>query len=220
MHKLEGNLWEHEGEQYFSEKEPEIDSCKGCSFDPLDHSYCPRTSQGNLVCMEHEILFKKRSEYPFREVQKEEHKAAPFEANTKESNPKDVIGVTKAPMSIIPMQVIHEVGLGLLEGSLKYGSYNYRVAGVRFSVYYDATQRHLNSFLEGEDIDPASGINHITKAIASLVVLRDGMLNDKFIDDRPPKPLNENWMEDINKKTKELLAKYPQPVAPYTQKGI
>ena len=47
--------------------------------------------------------------------------------------------------------------------------------------------RHLNEWWEGEDTDPASGLNHITKAITSLMVLRDSMIQDKFNDDRPPK---------------------------------
>ena len=46
--------------------------------------------------------------------------------------------------------------------------------------------RHLVGWWEGEDLDPDSGLSHVTKAIASLVVLRDAMLNGKCEDDRPP----------------------------------
>lgn len=138
----------------------------------------------------------------------------------KQTNPKDLVGVTKSPLSVIPTQVIHEVGLGMLEGALKYGAKNYRVAGVRASVYYDATMRHLNQWWEGEDIDPDSNLSHVTKAITSLMVLRDAMLNEMVNDDRPPKVKNPDWMKEFNAKVKLLVEKYPDPVAPYLNKEI
>ena len=137
---------------------------------------------------------------------------------TKLSNPKDAIGVTKPPLSTVPATVTHEVGLALLEGALKYGRHNYRVIGVRASVYYDATMRHLNKWWEGQDIDPDSGMSHITKAIASLYVLRDAMIQDMLNDDRPPMA-REGFFEDLAVQTKNILARYPTSVPAYTQKG-
>jgi len=105
----------------------------------------------------------------------------------KPTNPKDIVGIRKAPFSTIPGRVIAELGLAMLEGVAKYGRHNYRASGVRASVYYDATMRHLISWWEGEDVDPDSGLSHITKAIASLTVLRDAMHQAKLEDDRPPR---------------------------------
>ena len=110
--------------------------------------------------------------------------------NRKLSNPKDSIGVRKAPMSTVSAAVMAEIGVAMLEGAAKYGRHNYRVVGVRASVYYDATLRHLFSWWEGEDLDPDSGMSHITKAITSLVVLRDAMIQGKVEDDRAP-PSND-----------------------------
>ena len=107
--------------------------------------------------------------------------------DSKLTNPKDMIGTRKAPMSTVPANVMAEVGVAMLEGACKYGRSNYRVAGVRMSVYYDATIRHLFSWWEGEDIDPDSQLSHITKAITSLVVLRDSMMQGMATDDRPPR---------------------------------
>lgn len=105
----------------------------------------------------------------------------------KPSNPKDMAGMRKAPMSTVPANVLAEIGVAMLEGASKYGRHNYRAVGVRGSVYYDGTMRHLMDWWEGEDIDPDSGMSHITKAITSLVVLRDAMIQGKFTDDRPPR---------------------------------
>ena len=81
----------------------------------------------------------------------------------KATNPKDAVGIKKVPLSTVSSKVIMEMGLGMLEGARKYGRHNYRVAGVRASVYYDACMRHLMAWWEGEDIDPDSGLHHIIK---------------------------------------------------------
>jgi len=67
---------------------------------------------------------------------------------------------------------------------------------------------------EGEDIDPDSGLSHVTEAICSLVVLRDAMIQNKFNDDRPPKSVP--WIAELSKRSEALFEKYPDPVAPYT----
>lgn len=105
----------------------------------------------------------------------------------KPTNPKDMVGVRKAPMSTVPANVLAEIGVAMLEGASKYGRHNYRAVGVRGSVYYDGVMRHLMAWWEGEDIDADSGMSHVTKAITSLVVLRDAMMQAKFTDDRPPR---------------------------------
>lgn len=135
----------------------------------------------------------------------------------KATNPKDAVGVKKVPFSTIPAEVIAEIGLGMMEGARKYGRHNYRVVGVRASVYYDATLRHIMAWWEGEDIDPDSGMSHIAKAITSLVVLRDAMLNEKLTDDRPPR-LKDGWIPAMNKKAEQIIEKHPKSVPAYTHK--
>lgn len=124
----------------------------------------------------------------------------------KETNPKDIVGTRKAPMSTVSGPVMAEVGVAMLEGACKYGRHNYRAVGVRASVYYDATQRHLISWWEGEDLDPDSELSHITKAITSLVVLRDAMINNKVTDDRPPSC--GDFYTELNKKAAAIIDKY------------
>jgi|JI10StandDraft_1071094.scaffolds.fasta_scaffold58205_4 hypothetical protein len=136
----------------------------------------------------------------------------------KPSNPKDAFGVKKASLSCVSAPVLMEVGVGMQEGGCKYGRHNYRVIGVLGSVYYDASLRHLMSWWEGEDIDPDSGMSHVTKAICSLVVLRDAMIQGKFNDDRPPRAV-AGWLAPLNAKSEALFEKYPNPIFPYTEIG-
>lgn len=124
----------------------------------------------------------------------------------KDTNPKDAIGISKAPMSTVSAAVLMEVGVAMLEGASKYGRHNYRAAGVRASVYYDALMRHAMAWWEGEDLDPDSGMSHVTKAIATLVVLRDAMLQGKFTDDRPPR--SAPFLPALNDTAAALLVKH------------
>jgi hypothetical protein len=138
--------------------------------------------------------------------------------NKKESNPKDAIGTTKVPFSCLPTPVLAECAVGMLEGACKYGRHNYRVIGVRASVYYDATLRHLMAWYEGENLDPDSDVHHVTKAITSLMVLRDAMIRGMMEDDRPPQ--THDFIKVSNEETKKVLEKYPDPLPAYTAERV
>lgn len=125
---------------------------------------------------------------------------------TKLSNPKDIVGIKKVPMSAVSAPVMAEIGVAMLEGAAKYGRHNYRAVGVRSSVYYDSTMRHLMAWWEGEDVDADSGMSHVTKAITSLVVLRDAMIQGMCTDDRPPSSVE--FYTALNAKAEAILDKY------------
>lgn len=140
--------------------------------------------------------------------------------SVKDTNPKDAVGIKKAPISTVSGGVMAELGLAMMEGALKYGRHNYRVAGVRASVYRDSIWRHLLAWWDfSQDVDPDSGLNHITKAIAGLMVLRDSMLLNNWVDDRPP-PLPIELLEEYNKIAKALIEKYPNPKRAFTKDDI
>lgn len=132
---------------------------------------------------------------------------APSDKDIKESNPKDRVGSMKVPLDLVPAHVMMETSLAMLEGSLEYGSYNFRDIGIRASIYYSAHMRHMMAWWEGEDIDPKSGFHHIIKAIACLVILRDATVMDKCDDDRPP-AIPSGWVERFNAQAKSLIEKY------------
>ncbi len=128
-------------------------------------------------------------------------------SDTKDMNPKDAIGARKLRFSVLPWRVLCHVALAFLEGALKYGRHNYRAAGVRASVYFDAVVgRHLTQWWEGEDIDDDSGEHHVIKAIAGLMVMYDSILEGNFVDDRPPRGNVD--MAELNRKAAELLDRH------------
>jgi len=122
-------------------------------------------------------------------------------------------------MSCVPSQPVLEMGLAMMEGARKYGRHNYRIAGVRASVYYDACLRHLMAWYEGEDIDPDSGLPHLAKAMACLCVIRDSVIRDNWVDDRPPS-MRAGWQIDLNKKASDLIDRLPVSKEPYVKESV
>ena len=107
-------------------------------------------------------------------------------AEMKDTNPKDAIGVTKVPMHLVPGSAKAYLSMAFLEGALKYGKYNWRVAGVRTSIYLDAMERHLEKFKNGEDADELTKVPHLASIMACCAIILDAHLVGKLTDDRPP----------------------------------
>ncbi len=136
----------------------------------------------------------------------------------KQSNPKYDEGLKKAPLHCIPCGPLYELGLAMFEGSRKYGRHNYRAVGVRASVYYDASIGHIIDWWEGEDIDPESGVHHLIKAMACLLVVRDSMLMGNFNDDRPLKYTNGLvGRSGLKEEIANIVKKYPDCAVPFLE---
>jgi hypothetical protein len=131
-----------------------------------------------------------------------------MQTQTKLTNPKDMVGTRKAGISCVPQAVLAELGVAMLEGACKYGRFNWRVAGVRASVYLDALNRHIFQqwWDEGEDIDLDSQLSHITKGISTLVVMRDAMIQGMLVDDRPPS--SKPFMGALNKSAGDVIDRH------------
>ena len=137
---------------------------------------------------------------------------------SKKTNPKEAIGTRKPRFySGLPANVTREVTIGVMEGAMKYGRHNYRIAGVNASTYIDATIGHLLDYWEGQDIDPDSNLHHITKAIASLYILRDAQMRNMCEDDRPPKSDVEGDALRLQTIVDKLFQKYPNPEPSYRE---
>lgn len=107
---------------------------------------------------------------------------------TKPSNPKDIIGSRKLPLDIVPDTLETMAAEAFLEGALKYGRYNWRIAGVRASIYYSATKRHMKKWWNGQNADKATRVHHLKSVIACVGIMLDAELFGKLEDDRPPCP--------------------------------
>ncbi len=127
---------------------------------------------------------------------------------TKPSNPKDLVGSDKIPLHLWPTTASALGSLALLDGMLKYGRSNFRVVGVRATIYYDALNRHMNAWIEGEDLDPDSGLPHIAHALACLAVLVDAEAAGKLTDDRLVPGDYRSHIEKLTPHVKRLKEKH------------
>lgn len=107
------------------------------------------------------------------------------EVTRQTGNPKDAIGDTKPDLSLIPPAFNLLVSQAMMDGAKKYGPYNWRDNPVRARVYIAAALRHMSQYLDGEDIDPTSGVYHLGHAGACLAILADALTVGNLIDDRP-----------------------------------
>lgn len=136
----------------------------------------------------------------------------------KDSNPKEGIGAKRVPYHLIPGGALAKVAMAFYEGGLKYGPYNWRVAGVRASTYKAAFNRHVEKWWNGDDVDPTSRVPHLANAIAGLMIILDAELQGKLTDDRPPKQDLELLFKDLEKIQAHLTDLYGDVHPPnYTQ---
>ena len=78
----------------------------------------------------------------------------------------------KPKVSLIPPEFLLALVEAFAEGEVKYGRNNWRSGGgLTWSEVYDSAQRHMLSWLSGEDIDPTSNTSHLPKAAWNLLVL-------------------------------------------------
>lgn len=135
----------------------------------------------------------------------------------KESNPKDSAATARIDVSLFPSAAVVYGALGMAEGDLKYGGYNYRVVGVRTSVYIAACLRHLYKFYWcGEDCDPKTGVPHLGNALACLAIIVDGIESKNIIDDRPPKQ-SSSLFERAETIMGGLMRIFPRKTPRYTE---
>lgn len=129
----------------------------------------------------------------------------------KETNPKDAIGSAKLHVGLVPDTLVVFAAMAFTEGAAKYGRFNWRVAGVRASIYHDALRRHLAKWWNGEDCDPETGVPHLASVVACAAILIDAGALDKLTDDRPPPAplgLEITLAEAVAGKVKELFAEH------------
>ena len=134
----------------------------------------------------------------------------------KYSNPKDRVSTAKLDLSLFPDTAAAYGALAMTEGDLKYGGYNYRVAGVSFNVYVAAVRRHIAAVYNGEWHDPQTGVPHLANAIACLAVLIDAAECGKLVDDRPPGSPVGDLQRNLQCNVKQLQEMFMEPPKRFT----
>lgn len=101
-------------------------------------------------------------------------------------NPKDALGIAKVSLSkVSPASSVYEA-LAMMDGAKKYSAYNWRSNKVIATIYVDACKRHLDAWLDGEELADDSKVPHLGHAKACLGIIIDALETGNLVDDRPP----------------------------------
>lgn len=133
---------------------------------------------------------------------------------TKPSNPKEAFGDKKIALGLVPDTAIIEENLAFLEGALKYGQFNWRIAGVKASTYNRAIRRHLKKWWNGQDRDPITRVRELASIRACCGILIDAEIVGMLNDDRPPRADIEKQLADaaeVATHLKELFKNHSPP---------
>lgn len=100
-------------------------------------------------------------------------------------NPKDEIGVKKAPLRLVPPALVINCAPVMADGASKYGPYNWRDEAVQLSIYLEAAMRHILAYQDGQDNAEDSGLSHLAHAASCIAIIMDAEPIGCLIDDRP-----------------------------------
>lgn len=118
------------------------------------------------------------------------------------TNPKDLIGITKPNMFLVPPAAEIYMALAMQDGADKYGPYNWRENEVRASIYISALKRHIADWVDGQELAVDSNKPHLAHALACIAILVDAIETGNLVDDRPPPgaaaALIARWTDDKN----------------------
>lgn len=137
-----------------------------------------------------------------------------------QSNPKDLMGVKKPRLSLVPPSAIVYAALAMANGADKYGPYNWRDKKVQVMIYLEAAMRHILQFQDGADLDKVdtcegciertngaekcrfghSWLPHLAHALATVAIVIDALETDSAIDNRPKRGKTAEIMDRFTKK--------------------
>ena len=102
------------------------------------------------------------------------------------TNPKDLLGVKKAQLNLVPASSTIYQALAMQDGAKKYGPYNWRENKVIASIYVAAAMRHLQAWYDsGEELAEDSKMPHLGHCMACLGIIIDAKETGNLVDDRP-----------------------------------
>lgn len=103
------------------------------------------------------------------------------------TNPKDAVGALKPNFSYLPPAGSFHTSLAMMNGAVKYNPYNWRDPNNKpgYMTYLAAMKRHIDLFIDGEQVAKDSLVHHLGHVAAGAMILLDAIECGNAIDDRP-----------------------------------
>jgi hypothetical protein len=92
----------------------------------------------------------------------------------------------KVGVWMLPTEPLEDIARVLDFGAKKYAAYNW-TNGIKYSRIYGSLLRHLFAWWRGEDVDPESGLSHLSHAGCNILFLLQFARSRPSFDDRPVK---------------------------------
>ena len=93
----------------------------------------------------------------------------------------------KPRMDLLPPKSIFEVAKVLGFGAEKYGPENWRLLENLQDRYTAGALRHIFAHMDGEDLDPESGMSHLAHALCCLLFKLEIELENAKIEEEKPR---------------------------------
>lgn len=100
-------------------------------------------------------------------------------------DPKSEASKCKTPLQLLPPVFMASTAKALAVGAKKYGPWNWRKNRIDAMTYVGAIRRHLDAWVEGEDMDGESGESHLAHIAATTAVMLDAISKNMLDNDRP-----------------------------------
>ena len=84
----------------------------------------------------------------------------------------------KPRLYLLPPHTLLEVGKVLTFGAAKYDEYNWKKLDNLQNRYTGAAMRHLLAHMQGEELDPETGLDHLAHAICCLMFKLEAKLEN------------------------------------------
>lgn len=111
----------------------------------------------------------------------EEQEKLPKQSEPSQTGRKNDLG--KPQLDLIPVEALNALGEALAYGARKYDRANW-AKGIQQSRLLAATLRHVSAYSSGQDLDPESGLSHVSHALCNLAFLAYMIKNRSDMDDR------------------------------------
>lgn len=100
-------------------------------------------------------------------------------------DPKGEAAKLKPQLQLIPPALNYATAGALALGAKKYGPWNWRANKIEIMTYVGAIRRHLDAFVEGENLDDESGVSHLGHIAACCGIMLDAQPEGTLVDNRP-----------------------------------
>jgi hypothetical protein len=117
---------------------------------------------------------------------------------TDKTNPKDLLGAKKTPMTLLPVEGVRQGAMAMKHGADKYGAYNWRDKKVQALIYADAIIRHVYEWVDGNDVDKDSGLHPLAHVVANGALVLDAIKHGNLIDNRPSKLFTKECRDNLS----------------------